>query len=143
MLVSQVLAAKGDKVFTTSPSESIESVATRLWSRKVGSLIVMGADGEVIGIVSERDLVRVVAEGGGGDLARPVSDFMSHDVLVAAPGDTVEAMLALMTDRRIRHLPVCEDHRLVGIISIGDLVKSKIADVEAEAEGLRSYITAA
>jgi CBS domain-containing protein len=140
MLVSQVLAAKGGKVFTASPAESVESVATKLWSRRVGSLIVMDAEGEVVGIVSERDLVRVIAEGGGGDLARPVADFMSRDVVVASPGDTVDAMLSRMTDRRIRHLPVCKDHRLIGIISIGDLVKSKIAETEAEAEHLRAYI---
>jgi signal-transduction protein with cAMP-binding, CBS, and nucleotidyltransferase domain len=140
VLVSEVLAAKGDKVFTTSPSESIESVATRLWSRRVGSLIVMDAEGEVVGIVSERDLVRVVAEGGGGDLARPVSDFMSRDVLVASPGDTVDAMLAWMTDRRIRHLPVGQDGQLMGVVSIGDLVKAKIAEAQAEAEGLKAYI---
>jgi CBS domain-containing protein len=143
MFVSQVLAAKGGKVFITSPSESVESVAAKLWLRRVGSLIVIDADGDVVGIVSERDVVRVVAEGGGSDLGRPCADVMSRDVVVASPQDTVDEMLARMTDRRVRHLPVCQDRQLVGIVSIGDLVKSKIAEVEAEAEGLRSYITAA
>ncbi len=143
MLVSQVLAAKGGKVFTTSPTDSIESVAAKLWSRRVGCLIVTDAGGAVVGIVSERDVVRAVAEGGGADLDRPISEVMTPDVVLASPADTVDAMLARMTDRRFRHLPVCEDQRLIGIVSIGDLVKSKIAEVEAEAEGLRSYITAA
>jgi CBS domain-containing protein len=143
MFLSQVLAAKGDKVFTILPSESIESAATKLWSRRVGSLIAMDAEGQVVGIVSERDVVRVVAEGGPSDLGRPVADFMTRDVILASPSDTVDATLTQMTDRRVRHLPVCQDRRLVGIVSIGDLVKSKIAEVEAEAEGLRSYITAA
>jgi CBS domain-containing protein len=140
MLVSQVLAAKGDKVFTAAPSEAMESVAARLWARRVGSLVVVDEHGDVVGLVSERDVVRVVAEAGGDDLNRPVGDFMNRDVLVATPSDTVEAILERMTDRRIRHLPVCHERRLVGIVSIGDLVKSKIAETEAEAEHLRAYI---
>jgi len=142
MLVSQVLAAKGGEVFTSFPSESVESVAIKLWSQRVGSLIVVGLDGDVLGIVSERDVVRVVAQGGGGGLGDPVSEIMSRDVVVASPSDTVDDMLARMTDRRVRHLPVCQDHRLVGIVSIGDLVKSKIAEAEAEAETLKAYISA-
>lgn len=140
MLVSQVLAAKGDKVFTTAPTDSLESVATRLWTRRIGCLIVVDADHDVIGLVSERDVVRVVAEGGCDDLTRPASDFMTHEVVMAAPSETVDAILARMTDRRIRHMPVCEGRRLVGIVSIGDLVKTKIEDVEAEAAHLRAYI---
>ncbi len=142
MLVSQVLVAKGDKVFTASPADSVEAVAIKLFSRRVGALIVTDADGDVVGIVSERDVVRAVAEAGGSDLGRPVTDFMTRDVIVASPGDTIDFILARMTDRRVRHLPVCEDHRLVGIVSIGDLVKAKIAETEAEAEGLRAYIAA-
>jgi CBS domain-containing protein len=96
----------------------------------------------VVGIVSERDIVRIVAERGGAALAEPVSGCMTRDVVFAEPGETVDSLLERMTDRRVRHLPVCLGERLVGIISIGDLVKSKISEVEAEASGLKAYIAA-
>jgi CBS domain-containing protein len=140
MLVSQVLIAKGDKVFTASPSDTIEVAATKLWARRVGSLVVTDAAGDAVGIISERDVLRVVAEGGGADLGRPVADFMTREVILAGPSDTVDAILARMTDRRIRHLPVCHERKLIGIVSIGDLVKTKMAETEAEAEHLRAYI---
>lgn len=139
MLVSQILKRKGDLVFTTEPSESIEAVAALLHSRRVGALVVLEGD-RVAGIVSERDIIRVLAEGGPEALRRPVSTCMTRDVLFASPGETVDSLLNRMTDRRVRHLPVCEHERLVGLVSIGDLVKSKISEVEAEAEGLKSYI---
>ncbi len=143
MLVSQVLKTKGDLVFTASPNDTIAAVAAILHVRKVGAMVVTGADRQVIGIVSERDIVRVVAERGGEGLSLPVSDCMTRDVILATPSETVDSLMERMTDRRIRHLPVCVEGRLVGIISIGDLVKTKIAETEAEAEGLRAYISAA
>jgi CBS domain-containing protein len=141
MLVSQILKQKGDLVFTTSPAETIATVAGLLHQRGVGALVVLEA-GQVAGIVSERDVVRVLAERGAGALDEPVASCMTRDVLFAEPGETVDSLLSRMTDRRIRHLPVCQNGRLVGIISIGDLVKRKISEVEAEAEGLKSYIAA-
>jgi CBS domain-containing protein len=140
MLICQVLSDKGDRVFTAAPTETIETVAMRLWARRVGSLVILDEAGDVVGLVSERDIVRVVAEGGGDALGLPVSEVMNREVAFAAPSDTVESILARMTDRRVRHLPVCHERRLVGLISIGDLVKSKIAETEAEAEHLRAYI---
>ena len=141
MLVSQILRTKGDSVFTTRPGESLAAVAELLHSRNVGALVVMDAE-RVVGIVSERDVVRAVAEDGPKALQRPVSDYMTANVLFAEPGETVDGLLGRMTDRRIRHLPVCKAERLVGIVSIGDLVKSKISEVEAEADGLKAYIAA-
>lgn len=141
MLVSQILRSKGDTVFTTRPSETVAAVAGLLTSRKVGALVVLEAE-RVVGIVSERDLVRAVAEGGAGALDWPVSDVMTANVFYADPGETVDSLLSRMTDRRIRHLPVCKNERLVGIVSIGDLVKIKISEVEAEADGLKAYIAA-
>ncbi len=141
MLVSQILKRKGDLVFTTSPSEPISAVAGLLHQRGVGALVVLDS-GHVAGIVSERDIVRAVAERGADALTEPVSSCMTKDVLFAEPDETVDSLLGRMTDRRIRHLPVCKKDRLVGIVSIGDLVKSKISEVEAEAEGLKSYIAA-
>lgn len=143
MLVSGVLKNKGDMVFTASPGDSVAQAAQLLHQRRVGAMVVVEGDREVIGIVSERDIVRVVAEYGEAGLGRPVSACMTKDVIFAQPNETVDSLLERMTDRRIRHLPVCVDHRLVGIVSIGDLVKTKIAETVAEAEGLRAYITAA
>jgi CBS domain-containing protein len=141
MLVSQILRTKGDQVFTISPAETVGAVAGLLHEKRVGALVVLDAD-KVAGIVSERDIVRAVATQGDKALQRPVSDFMTANVLFAEPGETVDSLLGRMTDRRIRHLPVCKGERLVGIVSIGDLVKWKISEVEAEADGLKAYIAA-
>ncbi len=141
MLVSQILRSKGDTVFTVTPGETIAAVASLLHTRRVGALVVLDSE-RVAGIVSERDVVRAVAEGGTTALEKPVSGIMTKDVLFAQPGETVDSLLSRMTDRRIRHLPVCQKDRLVGIVSIGDLVKWKISEVEAEADGLKAYIAA-
>ena len=143
MLVSQILKDKGDMVFTASPTDSVAAVAALLHARRVGAMVVLSPTREVAGIVSERDIVRIVAEEGADGLARPISDCMTHDVIFAEPNETVDSLMTRMTDRRIRHLPVVEDGHLIGIVSIGDLVKTKIAETVAEAEGLRAYITAA
>ena len=139
MLVSQILKAKGDLVFTASPGDTIGAICALLHSRKVGAMVVLDAD-KVVGIVSERDLVRAMAIEGAGALSKPVTAFMTHDVIFADPAETVNSLLERMTDRRIRHLPVCENDRLIGIVSIGDLVKWKISEVETEAENLKAYI---
>ncbi|WP_296595959.1 CBS domain-containing protein [Phenylobacterium sp.] len=141
MLVSQILRTKGDTVFTIRPADTVSAVAELLHSRGVGALVVLDAE-RVAGIVSERDIVRALAAHGESALKRPVSDFMTVNVLFADPGETIDSLLSRMTDRRIRHLPVCKNERLIGIVSIGDLVKSKISEVEAEADGLKAYIAA-
>lgn len=139
MLVSQILKAKGDLVFTVGPQETVGAVCALLHSRKVGAMVVL--DGEqVVGIISERDLVRALAKEGGAALDKSVSAFMTRDVIFAEPAESVDSLLGRMTDRRVRHLPVCEHERLVGIVSIGDLVKWKISEVEAEADNLKAYI---
>jgi len=141
MLVSQILKVKGDLVFTVTSGDTVSAVSALLHARKVGALVVVDA-GQVVGIVSERDVVRAVAEKGAAALDRPISSCMTSDVLFARPQETVDALLERMTDRRVRHLPVCEDDRLLGIVSIGDLVKHKISEVEAEASTLKAYIAA-
>jgi CBS domain-containing protein len=141
MLVSQILRTKGDLVFTATPSETLGAVCALLHSRRVGAMVVMDGD-QIVGIVSERDVVRALAEEGAPGLTKPVSNCMTRDVVFADLSETVDSLLTRMTDRRIRHLPVCEKERLVGIVSIGDLVKWKITEVEAEAEGLKAYIAA-
>lgn len=142
MLVSQILKNKGDLVFTASPRETVAAAAALLHTRRVGAMVVVDEADTIIGILSERDIVRVVAERGAAGLADPISLCMTTDVVFAAPNELVQSLLERMTDRRIRHLPVVKDGRLVGIVSIGDLVKSKIAEAEAEAETLKAYISA-
>ena len=142
MLVSQILKTKGDMVFTVEPGASLQAAAALLTSRGVGAMVVTGLGGRVEGIVSERDVARVGGEDGARGLERKVSTVMTREVLFAEPGHSVDQLLALMTDRRVRHLPVCRDDRLVGIVSIGDLVKVKIAEAEAEAADLKAYIAA-
>ena len=141
MLVSQILRAKGDTVFTIVPTEAVGVVAGLLHAKGVGALVVLEGE-RVVGIVSERDIVRVVAEHGAGCLDSRIETCMTRDVIFATPGETVDSLLSRMTDRRIRHLPVVKDGRLAGIVSIGDLVKHKISEVEAEADGLKQYIAA-
>lgn len=142
MLVSQILKSKGGAVYTVSPDVTVAEVARELHDKRVGALVVTDADDRVAGIVSERDLVRILAEAGPEALVRPVKSCMTADVIYARPTESTDTLLERMTDRRIRHLPVCEDDRLVGVVSIGDLVKVKIAETQAEAEGLKAYIAA-
>ncbi len=141
MLVSQILRTKGDMVFTIAPHATLAAACALLRERSVGALVVRDGAGPVLGIVSERDVVRAVA-GGSASLERPVQGCMTDDVVFAEPGEDVDTLLARMTDRRFRHLPVCQAERLVGIVSIGDLVKAKIDATQAEADGLKAYITA-
>ena len=142
MLVSQVIREKGGIVFTISPDNTLSEAAALLHQRQVGSAVVLGAGGAVAGLISERDVVRQVALEGAGALDQPVSVAMSVDVALAGLDETVDELLARMTDRRVRHLPVMQGGRLVGLVSIGDLVKRKIAESEAEARELKAYIAA-
>ena len=141
MLVSQILKLKGSAVYTCSPLETVQAAAAVLHSRRVGALVVMDEQDRVVGIVSERDIVRVMAQQGPMGLSAPVSSCMTRGVIYAEPSETVADLMERMTDRRIRHLPVCQGDRLMGIVSIGDLVKTKIAETEAEAEELKAYIS--
>lgn len=141
MLISQILKFKGDTVFTASPYETVAAAAALLHARRVGAMVITDR-GDVVGILSERDLVRALAELGESALARPISECMTRNVLFAAPHETVDELLERMTDRKIRHLPVCVNGKLTGIISIGDLVKHKISEAVAEADGLKAYIAA-
>ncbi len=141
MLVSQILKNKGDVVFTASPKETMKAVAEQLHARRVGAVVVIEAE-TVVGIISERDIVSALAKDGPASLEQTIECCMTRDVIFATPGETVDSLLSRMTDRRIRHLPVVRDGRLAGIVSIGDLVKWKISEVEAEADGLKQYIAA-
>ena len=141
MLVAEILKDKGGDVFSVAPDVTLSDACAELDSRRVGALIVCDGD-KVVGVISERDVVKAVAADGAAGLARPVSAYMTRDVIFAEPGETVAILMGRMTDRRIRHLPVLKDSRLSGVISIGDVVKCQIAEATQEAESLRTYISA-
>lgn len=141
MLVAEILKQKGGAVFSIAPDLTLAEACAQLDARRVGALMVC-ADDRVVGVISERDVVRAVAQRGGEALSSPVSDHMSGDVVFAGPADTVAELMTRMTDRRIRHLPVLAEGRLTGVISIGDVVKCQIDEATREAESLRTYIAA-
>ncbi|MDP3802549.1 CBS domain-containing protein [Brevundimonas sp.] len=139
MLVAEILKDKGDAVYAIGPDLTLAEACGELDRLRVGALMVCRND-KVVGVLSERDVVRGVARDGQAALGRPVSAFMTAEVVFAAPGETVAILMGRMTDRRIRHLPVLRDGRLAGVVSIGDVVKCQIAEATQEAESLRTYI---
>ena len=141
MNVAAILRQKGRAVTTASPSTTLLEVVNKLAAKRIGAIVVVGTGGEVAGIISERDLIRVLAEAGRECLARPVSECMTKQVVTCQETDTLDELMAMMTARRFRHLPVVTDGALVGIISIGDVVKHHVAEVEMEATAMREYIT--
>ena len=142
MLIAHVISDKGAVVHTLAADATLEQAAKELHARKVGALVVLDESGALFGVLSERDVVREVAQRGAACLKDTVGSAMSRGVITAHPRETVDEGLARMTDRRIRHLPVVESERLIGIVSIGDLVKHRIAAVEAEAAAMQAYIAA-
>ena len=140
MIVKTLLAAKSGPVACVDPDVTILSAVERLTALQIGALVVTDDAGAVVGVFSERDLVRGLAEDGGDILERRVSDLMTRRVETVSLQDTVDRLMSLMTNRRVRHLPVIDRGKLVGIVSIGDVVKHKIAEAEEEAQALRAYI---
>lgn len=141
MLVAEILKGKGEAVFTLSPDTLLIEACAELDRKRVGALIV--CEGEaVLGVLSERDIVQALSRDGAEALKRPASHYMTTEVIFAEPAETVTVLMARMTDRRVRHLPVLRDSRLAGVVSIGDVVKCQIAEAVREAESLRTYIAA-
>ena len=139
MLVAGILQNKGNDVHTISPDALIANAVSMLKKHGIGSLVVSTTGRDVTGILSERDIVGALAEQGGSLLAQPVSDLMSQNVTTCAMGDTSRGVLKVMTDRRIRHMPVVDDGELCGMVSIGDAVKARLDEVTYEADALREY----
>lgn len=140
MRVSDILRHKGTDVATVPPSTTIEEAVAELGRRSIGALVVTG-DGEGIdGIVSERDIIRRVAEVGRDALDAEVTTIMTHDVATCAPDDAIEELMTTMTNRRFRHVPVLVDGRLGGIVSIGDIVARRLAELETESALMHDYI---
>ena len=142
MNVQSILGGKGTDVATIGQTATLNAAVQALGERKIGALVVSGDGRAIEGIISERDIVRAVATGGAGALDASVGSVMSTDVITCAAGDGVDQLMSLMTARRIRHLPVVDDHGdLTGIISIGDVVKARLTELEHENEKLAQYIT--
>lgn len=143
MNVEMILRGKGRAVATIRPDESVIAALAALRDRNIGALVVSNNGETVDGIISERDLVHGLADHGSALLALSVAAAMTRRVVTCTPTDSVADLMAEMTNRRIRHLPVVDHGRLVGIVSIGDLVKSRLDEIEYEARSLRSFIAGA
>jgi CBS domain-containing protein len=141
MRIKDVLRRKGDLVVTISPDEAVSALLDALAEHKVGALVVVTSDGAVEGIVSERDVVRHLQARGAGVLDEPVGAIMTSPVHTAPPETTVDELMVLMTEQRIRHVPVVVDGKLSGIVSIGDVVKHRIDELQTERDQLTAYIT--
>ena len=140
MRIADVLRTKGSAVATITPETSVSGLLNELSLHNIGAMVVVSTDG-VVGIVSERDVVRKLHEHGVELLKLPVSQIMTTMVATCSPTDTVDHLTAVMTTKRVRHIPVVENNRLVGIVSIGDIVKQRMEELESEQRALQDYIT--
>jgi CBS domain-containing protein len=140
MNVAAILKSKGREVVTTGPNTALLDIAEMLGKRGIGCIVITGADGKVVGIVSERDIVREVGRAGSKVLKEPVASCMTKSVVTCREADTIEKLMAEMTAHRFRHMPVVERGKLCGLVSIGDVVRMRIAETEMEAAAMREYI---
>jgi CBS domain-containing protein len=140
MTVSAILSTKGTDVATASPHRTISEIANTLAEMRIGAILITGSDGSVKGIISERDIVRAIAKKGAAALDDSASQHMTSKVITCRRDDLIADVMEEMTKGRFRHMPVVEKERLVGIISIGDVVKHRIAETVAESKSLRDYI---
>jgi CBS domain-containing protein len=141
MDAATILKSKGSGVVTTTANKSLLEIAKLLAQHGIGCIVILGDEDKIVGIVSERDLLRAIGQAGPKALSDPVSDFMTKTVVTAREADTVDRLMSEMTTHRFRHMPVVERGRLLGLVSIGDLVKIHVADAEFESGAMRQYIT--
>lgn len=137
--VSKILAAKGRQVWSVSPTTRLYEALKLMAEKDIGALLVL-EEGEIVGIISERDYARKVILEGKNSMIVPIGDIMTKDVLTITPSYTLEECMALMTDKHVRHLPVLEDDQLAGVISIGDVVKEMISEQQFVIDQLENYI---
>ncbi len=142
MFVSDILLQKGRLVHTATAGATVAQVAQQLSTRRIGSVLVVEAPGSVIGVVSERDLVRAMADHGPAALEMEARQIMTRDVVTCDPDDSIEQVMAMMTRGRFRHLPVMRHGELLGLVSIGDVVKARLAEARDETDALKAYIVA-
>jgi CBS domain-containing protein len=137
MQISDILGHKGSEVISILPSETLGAAAKKLTQHRIGALVVRDRLGRIVGMISERDVVIALAQRSGDALTTPVSEAMSPDVITCRPTDAVREIMALITVKRIRHVPVCDGDRLLGLVSIGDVLKSRLDEKELELNMLR------
>jgi CBS domain-containing protein len=143
MIVKNILAGKGGNVITIEPTADVIAAVKLMAERGIGAVVVLGADHRIVGILSERDIVQALAEHGAAVLSEPVSQVMTHEVKTCSVDDTIGDLMGRMTTGRFRHLPVVQQGKLIGIVSIGDVVKSRVEEIGHESEALREYIQTA
>ena len=143
MSIEVILSGKGHDVVTIAPGKTVREAADTLHRHRIGAVVVTGADGALIGILSERDIVTALAREGGNALDNPVSRHMTHAVVTARESDSIEHVQERMTQGRFRHVPVVRDERVIGIVSIGDMVKHRLEAMEHESKALKDYIASA
>jgi CBS domain-containing protein len=140
LLIEHVLHTKGHEVKTIGPEATVAEAVDELRRHNVGALVVSEGGSAIAGIISERDIVRALAADGAAVLDRPLSELMTAEVATCSPRATVDELMRLMTDRRVRHVPVTERGEMVGLVSIGDVVKSRIDELQVEADTLHQYL---
>ena len=143
MIVKSIIDTKGGDVVTLEPSVSLDTAAKLLAARRIGAVVVLGADDRVVGILSERDIVREIADHGVAAMQQQVSQVMTRKVVTCTLDETLHSIMERMTAGKFRHVPVIDQGRLAGIISIGDVVKHRIEEMEQESDALKSYIQTA
>jgi CBS domain-containing protein len=143
MNVAQILGGKGHDVVSVQPHRTLAEAIRTLGEKRIGAVVVTGADGSLLGILSERDIIRALADGGPTALENPVSRVMTGNVVTCRSETSVDELMEIMTVGRFRHVPVVENGRIVGIVSIGDVVKHRVAEIEAESRAMRDYIAMA
>lgn len=143
MAVSHILGGKSRDIVTAAKADSVQDVAGKLAHHKIGAVVVVDDKKAILGIISERDIVRLIATQGPGALSSSAGDLMTRNVRTCKVGDSESELMALMTQHRIRHLPVVDGGKLSGMISIGDVVKYRIEAIEREAEDMKAYIATA
>jgi CBS domain-containing protein len=143
MNVKHILSQKGADVLTLEPTATLGTAMETLAQRRIGALVITGADRRIVGIVSERDIVRVLVERGTGILQSPVSETMTRKVVTCGLNETIGEIMGRMTAGKFRHVPVVEQGKLIGIVSIGDIVKARLEELQQEHEALRDYIRTA
>lgn len=143
MTVKAILAHKGSDVLTTEPNATLEAAARVMANHRVGALLVLGPDRTISGILSERDIVRTVAQKGDAALGVSVGQAMTRNVVTCTPAETLESIMQRMTDGKFRHVPVMDRDRLCGVVSIGDVVRYRLEEMEHEQAALRDYIRTA
>lgn len=140
MKVEQILESKGTDVYAVGENDAIADAVAMLNDKNIGAVVVRGADDKIAGILSERDVVRRLGDKGEAALSLKVKDCMTRDPITCSPDASINDLMAQMTEKRVRHLPVAVDGKLLGVVSIGDVVKRKIEQAEKEAEALKDYI---